>query len=176
MILLLFGATAFDFSTDKIPNWYILLASTILLILKIIQDNGIDFFGTFFSILFPILVLFPLFALGFLGAADVKLFGMLGICFSFKEVMLVFTISLFAGLVIGIIKAVKYKSFGERFKCLFYFSRNLLKKVLMKEEGIFNESYMDIIDKEMLKRGKIHYSLPILLGVIIVSISIGGFV
>ena len=94
MILLLIGATAFDFSTDKIPNWYILLATSILLAHKIIQDNGIDLFGTLFSILFPILVLFPLFALGFLGAADVKLFGMLGICFSFKEVMLVFTISL----------------------------------------------------------------------------------
>ena len=170
MILFLIGATAFDFGTDKIPNWYILLASSILLIHKIIQDNGIDFFGTFFSILFPILVLFPLFALGFFGAADVKLFGMLGICFSFKEVMLVFTISLFAGLVIGIIKAVKYKSFGERFKYLFYFSRNLQRKFLMKEEGIFDESYMDTIDKEFLKKGKIHYSLPILLGVIAITI------
>ena len=170
MILFLIGATAFDFGTDKIPNWYILLASSILLIHKIIQDNGIVFFGTFLSILFPILVLFPLFALGFFGAADVKLFGMLGICFSFKEVMLVFTISLFAGLVIGIIKAVKYKSFGERFKYLFNFSRNLQRKILMKEEGIFDESYMDTIDKELLKKGKIHYSLPILLGVIAITI------
>ena len=140
---MLIGATAFDFSTDKIPNWYILIASLFLLTCKIIQDNGIDFFGTVFSILFPILVLFPLFALGFFGAADVKLFGMLGICFSFKEVMLVFTISLFAGLVIGIIKAIKYKSFGERFKYLFTFSKDLLKKILMKNENIIDESYMD---------------------------------
>jgi len=170
LILFLIGATAFDFSTDKIPNWYILLASSLLLTNKIIQDNGIDLFGTFLSILFPILVLFPLFALGFFGAADVKLFGMLGICFSFKEVMLVFIISLFAGLVTGIIKAVKYKSFLERFKYLFNYSRNLLRKILMKEEGIFDESYMDSIDKEMLKRGKIHYSLPILLGVIAITV------
>ena len=170
MILLLIGATAFDFSTDKIPNWYILLATSILLAHKIIQDNGIDLFGTFFSILFPILVLFPLFALGFLGAADVKLFGMLGICFSFKEVMLVFTISLFAGLISGIIKAVKYKSFGKRFKYLYNYSKNLLKKVSMKEEGIFDESYMDTLDEEMLKKGKIHYSLPILLGVTVLTI------
>ena len=169
MILFLIGATVLDFSTDKIPNWYILLASSILLTNKIIQDNGIDLFGTLFSILFPILVLFPLFALGFFGAADVKLFGMLGICFSFKEVMLVFIISLFAGLVIGIIKTVKNKSFGERFKCLFTFAGNLLKKVLMKEDA-FDESYMDTLDQEMLKRGKIHYSLPILLGVIVLSI------
>ena len=167
---MLIGATAFDFSTDKIPNWYILIASLFLLTCKIIQDNGIDFFGTVFSILFPILVLFPLFALGFFGAADVKLFGMLGICFSFKEVMLIFTISLFAGLVTGIIKAVKYKSFGERFKYLYRYSGNLLRKVLMKEDGIFDESYMDTIDKETLKKGKIHYSLPILLGVIAVTI------
>lgn len=170
MILFLIGATVLDFSTDKIPNWYILLASSILLTNKIIQDNGIDLFGTLFSILFPILVLFPLFALGFFGAADVKLFGMLGICFSFKEVMLVFIISLFAGLVTGIIKSVKNKSFGERFKYLINFSRNLLRKVLMKEEGIFDESYMDTLDKEMLKKGKIHYSLPILLGVTVITI------
>lgn len=170
MILLLIGAVAFDFSTDKIPNWYILLASSILLTTKIIQDNGIDLFGTFLSILFPILVLFPLFALGFFGAADVKLFGMLGICFSFKEVMLIFAISLFAGLFTGIIKAVKYKSFSERFKYLFNYSKNLLRKILMKEEGIFDESYMDTVDKEMLKRGKIHYSLPILIGVIAITI------
>ena len=114
--------------------------------------------------------MFPLFALGFFGAADVKLFGMLGICFSFKEVMLVFIISLFAGLVTGIIKCVKNKSFGERFRYLFNFSRNLLRKVLMKEEGIFDESYMDTLDKEMLKKGKIHYSLPILLGVMVLTI------
>ena len=169
MILLLIGAVAFDFCTDKIPNSYILISSLVLLVFKIIHGNGIDYFGTFLSILFPILVLFPLFALGFLGAADVKLFGMLGICFSFKEVMLVFIISLFAGLVIGIIKTVKNKSFGERFKCLFTFAGNLLKKVLMKEDA-FDESYMDTLDQEMLKRGKIHYSLPILLGVIVLSI------
>ena len=167
---MLIGATAFDFSTDKIPNWYILLATTTLLTQKFIHDNGIDLFGTLFSILFPILVLFPLFALGFLGAADVKLFGMLGICFSFKEVMLVFTISLFAGLLAGIIKAVKYKSFGVRFKYLFNYSKNLLRKVSMREEGIFDESYMDTLDEEMLKKGKIHYSLPILLGVIALTI------
>ena len=170
MILLLIGAVAFDFCSDKIPNWYILSASSVLLAFKFIHGNGIDFFGTFLSILFPILVMFPFFALGFFGAADVKLFGMLGICFSFKEVMLVFTISLFAGLAVGIIKAVKYKSFGERFKFLFSFLKDLLKKVLMKEEGIFDESYMDTLDKEMLRRGEIHYSLPILLGVIVILI------
>ncbi len=40
----------------------------------------------------------------------------------------------------------------------------------MKEEGIFDESYMDTVDKEMLKSGKIHYTLPILIGVIAITI------
>ena len=166
MILVLIGAAALDLSTDKIPNRYILLSSMLLLLQKIIQNKGIDFFGTFFSVLFPVLVLFPLFALGLFGGADVKLFGMLGIFFTFKEVMFVFIISHFAGLVTGLVKSVKCRSFGERFRHLYYFFKNLVLKIIRKEEGVFEESYMDTIDKDMLNRGKIHYSLAILIGVI----------
>ena len=87
--------------------------------------------------------------------------------------MFIFAVSLFAGLMAGLIKAVKCHSFGERFRHLFYFTKNLFVKISMKDKGVLEESYMDTLDKEMLKRGKIHYSLPILIGVL-VNVS-GGF-
>ncbi len=167
LVLILTAAAVFDLRTDKIPNWYIISASGLLLIQKIVLDQGFDFIGTFFSVLFPILILFPLFVLGLFGAADIKLLAMTGICFSFKDVMIIFVFSLFAGLIIGLVKAVRYRSFGERFKYLFRFAKNMFIRLRMRDMDVLNEPYFETLDKEMLKKGSIHFSLPILLGVII---------
>lgn len=138
-----------------------------LLVHKIIQNQGIDFFGTILSVLFPVLILLPLFALGLFGGADLKLLGMLGICFSFKDVMTIFVFSLFIGLAIGIIKALVCHSFWERFRYLFRFFKNIYIRLSVKDTDIFDETYMDVLDKDTLKRGSVHFSLPILIGVIL---------
>ena len=156
-----------DLRTDKIPNWYIILASSVLLVQKLIQNQGFSFIGILFSALFPVLILLPLFALGLFGAADIKLLGMIGICFSFKDVMAIFAISLFAGLLIGLAKAIKYRSFGERFVYLFRFAKNMFLRLKMHDTQVLEESYSNTLDKEMLKKGSVHYSLSILLAVIV---------
>lgn len=159
-----------DVATDKIPNWYILLASMALLTQKIILNQGMDFFiGTLFSVLFPVLILFPLFVLGLFGGADIKLFGMLGICFSFKDVMIIFAFSLFAGLIIGLIKVLITHSFGERFKYLFTYFKNLFVGISMKKIDVLDISFMETLDKETLSRGSVHYSLPILIATVTVA-------
>jgi len=167
LVLILIGAVAFDISTDKIPNWYIGLSSAALLVQRFFLTGGSDIIGTFLSVIFPILILFPLFIFGLLGAADIKLFAMLGICFSLKEGFVIFTLSLIAGLLIGIIKAIINRSFGERFGFLYRFTQNLIRKICAKDTQILEESYMDSLDKKELKKGSIHFSLPILIAVII---------
>ncbi|MBO4310365.1 MAG: prepilin peptidase [Lachnospiraceae bacterium] len=173
LILVLSGAVAMDFLTDKIPNRYILLSSFAVLAFRIIDSKSFDFFGIVFSVFFPVLILFPLFVFGFFGGADLKLIGMLGICFPFKDVMCIFVLSLFAGLFIGLAKALVTRSFFQRFKTLFLFSKNVFYKALTKNEEVFESSYIGSIDPEMLKKGSIHFSLPILIAVVL-KICIGG--
>ena len=107
------------------------------------------------------------------GGADLKLLGLIGVCFSFKEVMLIFVISLFFGLVLGLFKALINRSFFERFKALFVFSKNMIFRIRMKDKEVLNESYIDFLDKDDLKKGSIHYSLPILLAVV-TKLIVGG--
>ena len=156
----------FDLTSDKIPNWYLALALVSLLVQKFFFIGEPDFIGTFFSVLFPLFILFPLFALGLFGGADLKILALLGVCFSFKEVMQIFVISLFFGLLFGLAKAFINRSFFERFRLLFLFSKNLFNKAMMKEGDLSEQSYLEFMDKETLKKGCIHFSLPILLAVV----------
>ena len=43
----------------------------------------------------------------------------------------------------------------------------------MKDKEVLNESYIDFLDKDDLKKGSIHYSLPILLAVV-TKLIVGG--
>ena len=162
----------FDLTSDKIPNWYLALSMVLLLIQQFFFGEP-DFIGTFFSVLFPLFILFPLFAFGLFGGADLKIIGLLGVCFSFKDVMQIFVISLFFGLLFGLAKAFVNRTFFERFRLLFLFSKNIFNKALMKDKDLLEQSYLEFLDKETLKKGCIHFSLPILLAVVTKMIS-GG--
>jgi prepilin peptidase CpaA len=173
LIHILFAACLFDIRNDKIPNWFIAISLAALLAQKFFIFRESDLIGTFFSVVFPVLILFPLFVLGLFGGADLKLLGLIGVCFSFKEVMFIFVISLFFGLFLGLFKALINRSFFERFKALFVFSKNMIFRIRMKDKEVLNESYIDFLDKDDLKKGSIHYSLPILLAVV-TKLIVGG--
>ena len=163
----------FDLFSDKIPNWYLVAAFVSLLVQKFFFFGETNFIETILSVLFPVLILFPLFALGLFGGADIKIIGLTGVCFSFKEVMLIFVISLFWGLLTGLIKALSNRSFFERFKMLYLFSKNIFYKALLKKGDLFEQPYLESMDKDTLKKGSIHYSLPILLAVV-TKLILGG--
>lgn len=170
LVLILAGAVAFDFGTDKIPNWYIITANIILLAYKFTQSSKADLIGTLVSILFPVLVLFPVFIIGGIGGGDIKLLSLAGYFFTPKAMLMVILKALVAGLIIGLIKVFVNRSFLERFRYLYRFFKILYLKLLNKED-VFEERYFDSLDTESLKQGCIHLSLPITIGVIT---SIGG--
>ena len=166
LVLILAGAVAFDFGTDKIPNWYIITANIILLAYKFTQSSKADLIGTLVSIL----LLFPVFIIGGIGGGDIKLLSLAGYFFTPKAMLLVILKALVAGLIIGLIKVFVNRSFLERFRYLYRFFKILYLKLLNKED-VFEERYFDSLDTESLKQGCIHLSLPITIGVIT---SIGG--
>ncbi len=167
MVLILIGAVAFDFATDKIPNVYILFSAVILLIQKFVQNQGIDFFGSLFSFIFPVLLLFPVFVLGGMGGGDIKLYALIGIVFSPEATLLIILKSLIAGLFIGLIKVIVNRSYKERLCYLYRFFKDLVKGILMKDKDVLENSYMESLDREKLKKGCIHFSLPIAIGVVL---------
>ncbi|MCR4648999.1 MAG: A24 family peptidase [Lachnospiraceae bacterium] len=167
LVLILIGAVAFDFATDKIPNAYILVSAAILLVQKFVQNQGIDFFGSLFSLIFPVLLLFPVFVLGGMGGGDIKLYALISIVFSPEATLLIILKSLIAGLVIGLFKVIVNRSYKERLCYLYRFFKDLIKGILMKDKDVLENSYMESLDREKLQKGCIHFSLPIAIGVVL---------
>lgn len=67
----------FDLTVRKIPNWLILVGLTLAILLNAMQGLG-PFSQSIFGFLAGIAVLIVPFALGWLGAGDVKYFGVVG--------------------------------------------------------------------------------------------------
>ena len=119
------------------------------------------------SFIFPVLLLFPVFVLGGMGGGDIKLYALIGIVFSPETTLLIILKSLIAGLFIGFIKVIVNRSYKERLCYLYRFFKDLVKGILMKDKDVLENSYMESLDREKLKKGCIHFSLPIAIGVVL---------
>ena len=76
ILVLLSGlAAVLDFCKGKIPNVLILTGCSYGLFRIIYHQEVLKFVP---GILFPLIILFPLYKIGVLGAGDIKLFSMIG--------------------------------------------------------------------------------------------------
>ena len=152
-----------DFKSDKIPNNLVVS----LLIIKIINlfyfthidyQNSIGFtFKSFLLSFLIILILYPFFMIGTLGAGDIKLLFVLLIG---NRNPLYYLLSVFVlGLIIGVLNNVRTGTFVKR-----------IEKLRTKMKGVYLTGNMDsfistLRDPEQKKeKGAIvHLSLPILI-------------
>ncbi len=157
LFLLVLISVYYDTKYSKIKNFVVypavVVGITTNLILSGIYGVKDSLFGTFA----PIAILFIFYAVRFLGAGDVKLFGAIGAIMGLKFILYCIAYSFLFGGFIAVIIMVIRKNTVERFKKLF----NYLKALLIFQRL---EKYQDFDEN---KAGLFRFSYAILGGTII---------
>ena len=160
LVLLSLLAAVMDFYKGKIPNFLILTGCCYGLIRMIYYH---DVLKSVPGILFPIIVLFPLYKIGVMGAGDIKLFSMIGFYFTFMETLFCIFTSFVLGAVFSAISIVRHENFLERMTYLFSY----IKESFFK--GHFPDYYSNLNDSSTMQtneeKTKIHLAIPICLSV-----------
>jgi len=162
LVLLSFIAAVLDYFKGKIPNFLIVIGCCYGLIRMIYYH---DFLNSIPGILFPIIILFPLYKIGVIGAGDIKLFSMLGFYFTFMETIFCIFSAFLLGAIISMFSFLRYGNFVERISYLFsYLSESFLT-------GHFRYYYSNANtgSEFRLEEGKtkIHLAIPIFLSVLL---------
>lgn len=167
LVLLLLIAAILDFYKGKIPN-ILILTGCCYGILRLVYDQNILKYIP--GILYPMIILFPLYKIGVIGAGDIKLFSMLGFYFSFMETIFCIFASFVFGALVSVISFIRYDNFLERMTYLFSYLKECFYMghfryyyLNSKEEGFH--------DKE--RKSKIHFAFPIFISVVL---HVGGVI
>ena len=96
LFLILAVATVTDLLFDKIYNEWILIGAAAGLSYAVWQGGGDGLIRALLSMAVPIVLLYPLFMIGGLGAGDIKLIAVAGCFLTIKETVLCLGISFFS--------------------------------------------------------------------------------
>ena len=103
----------------------------------------------------------PLFMVNCLGAGDIKLLASVGCFLSIKETVICLGISFFIGAVFSFFKMMAEKNFLQRFRYLISYIREVAGTGEWKMYG------EEEAGEKGRKKDKIHFALPVFLGVVI---------
>lgn len=161
LVLLLLIAAISDFYRGKVPNAVVVTGCFYGTFCLVYDSNFIKCIP---GILFPIVILYPLYKIGVIGAGDIKLFFMTGFYFPFmKQILCIFT-AFILGAIISVISFIRYDNFPERMTYLFSY----LKECFNVKE--FRYYYLDSegkrISGSMESKSKIHFAIPIFISVL----------
>lgn len=161
LLLVLLIAVVWDFQKGKIPN-LLVLCGMLVGAFRFIYNQDIEtIFIHIPGIFFPLILLFPLYKIGTLGAGDIKIFCLLGFYFSFMETIFCIFSSFLIGAVISIFLLLWKQNLKERFLYLFYYLKGCIST------GHIQYYYQNWNQEEKEEKySQIHFSLPILLSVI----------
>lgn len=160
LFLILIVAVITDLLFDKIYNEWILLAMAAGLSHAVWKGGSDGLVCALLSMAVPILLLYPLFMIGGLGAGDIKLLAAAGCFLTIKETFLCLGMSFFLGAILSLLKMAAEKNFLQRMKYLLSYICDVFKS---GEWKFYEEDFREKKQKE----GKIHFSLPVLLAMVI---------
>lgn len=161
LLMILVVAVIMDMSLDKIYNEWILVGIVAGLIGAVWKNGEQGFLLAVMSMTVPVFILYPLFMIGSLGAGDIKLLAVTGCFLTLRETFLCIGISFVVGAVLSLLKMLAERNFLQRMRYLLSY----IHDVFQSGEWKFYEE--DIGDRRRRHEGRIHFALPILLGVII---------
>lgn len=110
----------------------------------------------------PLLVLFPLYMIGVLGAGDIKLLAAVGSFFTVLDMAKCLILSFIIGAVFSLLKMLAEKNFLQRMQYLMSYFYEVFKY------GKWKLYEQDIQDRKERNQGKIHFALPVLLSVMLI--------
>ena len=166
LLLLLLLAALADFKTDRIPNGFIMLGIIIGMSGSLWHNSAL--WQQAVSMLIAFLILYPLFKIGALGAGDVKVFMMIGSFLEVRELIMVLILAFVIGAVFSLAKLLSEHNGRER---IYYFISYITEVARTRQWKIYGEHTVQ--DYEQYRRNKIHFTLPVLLSVVL---RIGGII
>lgn len=161
LIVLLFLAAVWDVYRSKIPNVIIVMCSCYGMIYMFSSGNVWRYLP---GIIFPVLVMFPLYKIGVMGAGDIKLFSVLGFYFPLMESVSCIFVAFLLGAFGSLISLIRYGNFAERITYLFSY----LKECFF--QGRFRYYYLDSHGNQISgfeeDKSKIHLAIPFFFSVL----------
>ncbi len=155
-----------DLRTDRIPNGYILFGAAIGAAGGLICGFGI--LQSALSAALAFLLLYPLFKIGALGAGDVKVFMMVAVFTEPAEFFKMLVLSFVIGAGFSLFKLLAEHNGRER---LYYFLSYLADVIRTRQWKLYGEHTAQ--DYERYRKNKIHFTVPILFGVVL---RVGGVI
>ncbi len=162
LMLLLSGAVITDLESERISNQLIIFGLVAGIIFQIANHGAIGILVFLGNILFPILILFPLFLIHAFGAGDIKLFavvsGFVGVSFM-------------PGLIAASFVTAAFYSWLKMVK-----NRNLCARICYLtsyiKEGIITKKWPAYYKKSEGKKNIVHFSVFILVGYCIKTLGV----
>ena len=162
LLLVLLLASLWDYKKGRIPN-LILAIGAIHGLLRVFYYQ--NFLSHIPGILFPILILYPLYKIGTIGAGDIKLFSVMGFYLSFMETIYCMFLAFVIGAVVSLIVQKNNGNLADRISYLLSY----LKDAFLN--GKFRYYYQDeagnILSSEERKKSQIHLAFPIFISVLL---------
>lgn len=173
LLIFLLIAVITDFLFDKVFNVWIAVGVFCGLIDAVWRGGGEGLFWGMIYMVIPVFLLYPLFMIGCMGAGDLKLFAVIGSFLPVRELMLCLAAAFSFGAVFALLKMIKERNFIERMKYMISYFAEVMKTGIWK---IYEESPdpggQNGDGQRASYKNKIHFTLPIFLGVIFCK---GGF-
>ncbi len=161
LFIVLAVAAVMDVCFDKIYNEWICLAVMGGLSYSVWRGGAEGLVTALISMTIPVMLLYPLFMVNCLGAGDIKLLASVGCFLSIKETVICLGISFFIGAVFSFFKMMAEKNFLQRFRYLISYIREVAGTGEWKMYG------EEEAGEKGRKKDKIHFALPVFLGVVI---------
>ncbi len=166
LLVILLAAALTDYKRGKIPNW--------MIVFGIMSGLFYSFYGSGFlylpdnllGVVLPVVLLFPAFAIGGLGAGDLKLFAVVGSYMGVQGVLISLCFAFVIGAVFSFIKMLRYHNFKER---IFYFFSYLSDIFLKGKWQLYEALEPDVFhgrEPIHFPKHKIHFAPAIFLGVL----------
>lgn len=118
-------AAYFDIKERRIPNWLV-LSSLVVGIILALSQSGMQLVSSLLGVLLGVLILLLPFAIGWIGAGDVKLLGAVGALLGYKLLPRVFLYSCIAAgmialtaIILGQVKKINFATLWTNCKLAF---------------------------------------------------------
>ena len=169
LLMILIAAVYTDYRQNRIPNWIIVFGLISGCFISYIYGGVGMLLEGLLGMVLPIVLLYPVFVIGGMGAGDLKLFAVVGSYLGIKGITISFVSAFIVGATISLVKMMCFHNFKERIYYLFSY----LTDLFLKGKWQLYETSKGQSSEESLEfpKHKIHFTLPIFLGV---SIYLGG--
>lgn len=150
-----------DIASARIPNelfvFGLFISQINILWFKTVQDATYALIDA----IVILIVLFPIFCIGCLGAGDIKVLMLLPSAFGLKESMRIIIIAFVVGSVIGVVKLIQNKDLLERIKRASLYLLSIYRGGPVKAYDI-----PPSIVKTSISKNQIHFTIPIFISLL----------